>query len=230
MEMQVEKRGRGRPKLTPEQKARANLQAQLNKAERETRNNSVIKILDSGPGSDKEPEVDSSFDFSVGIYRVNDEVPIPTYGTSESACFDLRFCSKGKFDYIVYRQDLTQRTRQFVNGSAIIGPHETAMLPTGFIFDVPLDYSLRVFSRSGIALKRGLIIVNGVGVVDHDYVNETMLLVHNLTEVHQTIENEERLAQAEFIQLNRVKQFNLLSTPPLQKTDRMGGFGSTGVK
>jgi dUTP pyrophosphatase len=111
----------------------------------------------------------------------------------------------------------------------LISPGQRAMIPTGLIFDIPLGYSVRVHNRSGIALKRALTLVNHEGIIDSDYVDPTYLLMYNGSSQDLVVEHGERLAQAEMIP-DLAYEVLEVNTPPQVKTDRTGGFGSTGVK
>lgn len=204
--------------------------------ERLARQDKLNEMLDAmvqqDPAENIPPEVWDQLPeptINLGIYKTHPDIQDPIYGTKESACFDLRFDPAGKTQYTVITAQGKSITREFSKGSAVINPKEVLFLPTGLIFDVPHGYSLRVFSRSGTASKRGLVMINGVGVVDHDYTGECSLLVYNAKDTQQTIESGERLAQAELIPILKLS-FQKLDTPPAQKTDRVGGFGSTGVK
>ena len=101
------------------------------------------------------------------------------------------------------------------------------LVPTGMIFDTPEGYSVRLFSRSSVGIKRGLPVVNGVGVFDSDYFGEAVASLHNITNETLLVTHGERVAQAELVELLK---YDLIETDvePTQTTDRVGGFGSTG--
>jgi dUTP pyrophosphatase len=107
-------------------------------------------------------------------------------------------------------------------------PGERAMVRTGLTFNLPSDYSLRIHPRSGMALKYGLTLANCEGVVDEDYTYETKLIVLNTnTQEPVKIYNRDRIAQAELVKYEQCKFAEIYEQPGL-KTDRVGGFGSTG--
>lgn len=164
-------------------------------------------------------------------YKLNPNVPSPKFQTAQSACFDLCFSKMGKGDYKGWNAANKEFVRSlFPTGNITIMPGDRVLVPTGLIFDIPEGYSLRVFSRSSVALKRGLMLVNAVGVIDSDYVDETFLLMTNLSVNPQVIEDNERLCQAELIKLDPPSAFEETTERPTQKTDRVGGLGSTGTK
>jgi len=107
-----------------------------------------------------------------------------------------------------------------------INPSERVLVPTGIIFDIPDGYSVRIHIRSSIALKLGLNLANGEAVIDSDYVQESFVMLQNTTNHQIEIQKGERIAQAELV-WNQPVALELVERPH-QKTNRTGGFGSTG--
>lgn len=101
-------------------------------------------------------------------------------------------------------------------------------MPTGLIFDIPEGYSIRLHPRSGNALKIGLVLANAEGIVDEDYVEPTYVLMTNMSTVSLRIDHGMRIAQGEVVYDQRFEIVET-ETKPNQKSDRDGGFGSTGV-
>jgi dUTP pyrophosphatase len=139
----------------------------------------------------------------------------------------------GKMEYQVYNESNKVKARPLYDFTGKkhlvhVGPGERAAIPTGIIMDIPKGHSVRIHSRSGLAFKNGLVLVNGEGVVDSDFVDEVMLLVLNVSRVGITIGEGDRIAQAELIQ-NLPYEIVQITERPTIKTDRIGGFGSTGV-
>jgi len=124
-------------------------------------------------------------------------------------------------------EQLDKRTRKVVDGKIQINPHERALIPTGLIFDIPKGYSVRLYPRSSLALKQGLTLANNVGIIDSDYVEPVYMMVYNISGYQQFVFDEIRMCQAEM-----VKELPYIimeiDVRPEQKTDRDGGFGSTG--
>lgn len=163
------------------------------------------------------------------IYKTHAEVALPSFGTAQAACFDLAYQPHGKSVYTgfdVYNKPVSRNIP--ADGSLVIMPRDRIMVPTGLIFDIPEGYSIRIHPRSGLSFKQGLVLANLEAVIDSDYVQETFVLLTNLSENHQTIRPGDRIAQAELIPQLRysIQQTN---DAPTQKTDRVGGLGSTGV-
>jgi dUTP pyrophosphatase len=107
-------------------------------------------------------------------------------------------------------------------------PGDRAMLPTGLIFDIPKGYSVRIHPRSGLSFKQGLVLANMEAVIDSDYVEETFILIANMSEVDYSILEGDRIAQAEMIKKEEYVLWEIFDAPT-KKTDRVGGLGSTGI-
>lgn len=163
------------------------------------------------------------------IYKTHPNVALPAFGTQQAACFDLAYQPHGKSSYTgydVYNKPVTRNLT--VDGYLTIMPGDRIMVPTGLIFDIPEGYSVRIHPRSGLSFKQGLVLANLEAVIDSDYVQETFVLLTNFSQNHQTIRPGDRVAQAELVpQLKYALTETIVA--PTQKTDRVGGLGSTGV-
>lgn len=161
------------------------------------------------------------------MYKVHSNVKLPVHQTTQSACFDLAFQGSGKSEIKGYSGKNKPISRMY-RGALTISPGDRMMVPTGLILDIPEGYSVRVHARSGMSLKQGLVLANAEGVIDSDYVEELMVLIHNISENAITINDGDRIAQAELVQNI---EYTIEQTPmrPIPKTNRAGGFGSTGV-
>jgi dUTP pyrophosphatase len=162
----------------------------------------------------------------VKIYKLSDEAILPIYGTSGSACFDLYACLDCE------EVKVFDKTNAAVNGTVFnrrfnIRPGDRALIPTGLVFDLAPTQNLRVHPRSSIAIKFGLTLANAEGIIDSDYVHQTYISLFNISDVDVEISHGDRIAQGEIVKTNRV---NLVESyvEPSQKTDRVGGVGSTG--
>lgn len=172
----------------------------------------------------------------LGFYRMNPDVKIPMLGTSMSACFDLRFCptQDAVYGYDKYNLPISRYVDKSLR---VVGIHpgDRLLVPTGLVFKIESyvkedlgRYSIRLHARSGLALKRGLVLSNSEGVVDVDYQQEVFVMLTNVSDIHQDIEFQERIAQAEIV---RNEGFTLSEIPamPDAHSERSGGFGSTGT-
>ena len=137
------------------------------------------------------------------IRRLRPDVTLPAYQTAESAGFDL-----------AASEDVT------------VEPGEVALVPTGLVIEVPHGHFLGVFARSSTPLKRGLMVANGVGVVDPDYSgpdDEVKIEVVNFTRQPVRVAKGDRIAQGLFIP---VVQARWTEADEIRSASR-GGFGST---
>ena len=164
----------------------------------------------------------------LNIYKTNPNVVLPKFGTKQAACFDISFQAEGKATYSGYNSFNAPFTRSLSSGSIRIMPGDRILVPTGLIFDIPEGYSVRIHPRSGLSYKQGLILANLEAVIDSDYIQETFILLTNRSEVDQTINNGDRIAQAELVKKEEYVLWEIMEAPT-QKTDRIGGLGSTGV-
>jgi dUTP pyrophosphatase len=138
------------------------------------------------------------------IRRLDSTISLPAYGTSDSAGFDLAAAH-----------------------DVIIAPRQIALVRTGLVIEVPAGYFLAIFARSSTPLKRGLVVANGVGVVDPDYsgpTDEIMIQLLNVGDASVPVQRGERLAQGIVLPAPRVIWEEVSE---LRETVR-GGFGSTG--
>lgn len=166
-------------------------------------------------------------------YKVHPDAQPPVFATPGSACFDLKayigpgifqvrgYCKNNRECNVAIHQTPEDRYVRIESGQRIL-------IPTGLIFDIPPDYSVRIHARSGLALKQGLVMANSQGIIDWDYVEETHIMVMNVSSENLYIHNGERIAQGELV---LVHPYSIEPTEvrPNQKTSRNGGFGSTGV-
>jgi len=175
-------------------------------------------------------------DVSVGVYKIYDSVEMPKYYTEKSACFDLSVYLGPEIVHVnvynrmlmhVVKTVIRMADKNWIRGICL-EPGECAFIPTGLIFNIPEQYKIAVYPRSGVSAKRHIKLANCVAVIDEDFTQQTMLPIFNDSEERQSIYHGDRLAQAEIVPVHRAV-FEELSSPIHQKTDRTGGFGHTGV-
>lgn len=131
---------------------------------------------------------------------------LPEYETSGSAGVDLQ---------------------AYVDAAVTLKPMERALVPTGLFIELPEGYEAQVRARSGLAIKHGISLVNGIGTIDSDYRGEIKVILINLGDADFTINNGDRIAQMVFIKHEQAS-FELVEE--LMDTERgAGGFGHTGV-
>ncbi len=132
---------------------------------------------------------------------------LPSYSTSLSAGMDVR-------------ADLSEPLS--------LASLERAAIPTGLYFEIPAGYEIQVRPRSGLALKKGVTVLNTPGTVDADYRGELKVILVNLSAEPFVVEPGERIAQ---IVLAKHEIIDWETVDELGESERgEGGFGSTGVK
>lgn len=132
--------------------------------------------------------------------------PLPAYATADSAGMDLR-------------AHLDKPLR--------LAPGERVLIPTGLRLEIPPGYEAQVRPRSGLALRRGLTVLNAPGTIDADYRGDVGVILVNLSPDPQQIEPGERIAQLLFAPVTRAQ---LVEVSQLADSTRGGGgFGSTGT-
>ncbi len=134
-------------------------------------------------------------------------LPLPSYATVHSAGMDLLAA---------------------INEKKILKSMERYLCPTGIVIALPEGFEAQIRSRSGLAYKNGVVVVNSPGTADSDYRGEIFVPLINLSQEDFVIERGMRIAQMIINQFSQVK-WNIVTE--LDDTDRgAGGFGSTGVK
>lgn len=160
------------------------------------------------------------------LYKLRDNAVVPTYGTKDSACFDISAAFDPDIPVLVYGQDNQKRTN--FGNILYIEPGERVLVPTGWIFGIPEGYSMRIHPRSGLSLKDGIVLANAEAVIDADYINETFIMLTNISSKIFTVEPGMRLAQGELVEkIDHTFEIKYNTLP--QETTRSGGLGSTGV-
>ncbi len=118
--------------------------------------------------------------------------------------------------------------RAWVSETITLQPMERRLIPTGLYMALPIGFEAQIRPRSGMAIKKGLSMVNTPGTIDSDYRGEIMVPIINLSTEPQTIEDGERIAQ---MVIARYEQIRWAITETLDETERgAGGFGHSGTK
>jgi dUTP pyrophosphatase len=117
--------------------------------------------------------------------------------------------------------------RANIGEAIVLAPMSRALIPTGLYLEIPHGYECQVRPRSGLALKKGVSVLNTPGTIDADYRGEVGVILFNMSDSAFTVENGERIAQLVFAP---VLQVELDESESLTETERgAGGFGSTGT-
>lgn len=140
------------------------------------------------------------------IIKLRDDAILPVYQTESAAGADICAC---------------------IEKPIIIRSMERLMVPTGLSIEIPSGYEMQIRARSGLSIKNGIAMVNGVGTIDADYRGEVSVLMINLGIDDFTIEPGMRIAQAV---VTKYEHANWQLVDSLSETERgTKGFGSTGV-
>jgi dUTP pyrophosphatase len=132
---------------------------------------------------------------------------LPKYESAQAAGMDIR-CS--------------------LSEPVTLQPLERKLFPTGLYIELPVGYEAQIRPRSGLALKKGLTVLNTPGTIDADYRGEIGVILVNLSSEPVTIEDGERICQ---MVIARHEQPELVEVEVLGETERgAGGFGHSGVK
>lgn len=133
--------------------------------------------------------------------------PLPEYATEQSAGMDLR---------------------ANIDEAIVLHPMERRLIPTGLFMALPKGFEAQVRPRSGLALKKGITVLNSPGTIDADYRGEVMVLLINFSDKDFVINDGERIAQ---MVIARHEQVDFVPVEELDETERgAGGYGHTGVK
>lgn len=133
--------------------------------------------------------------------------PLPQYATEQSAGMDLRANLEAPVE---------------------LKPMERRLIPTGLHISLPVGFEAQVRPRSGLALKKGITVLNTPGTIDADYRGEIGVVLINLSQETFVVEDGERIAQ---MVIARHEQGAFIPVEVLDETERgEGGYGHTGVK
>ena len=141
------------------------------------------------------------------IKKLENFVSMPEYKTSGASAMDL---------VAAIAEDM------------VIPAGEIRMVPTGIAIELPHNTEAQVRSRSGLAIKKGIAVVNGIGTIDEDYRGEICVGLINHSKVDFTVQRGDRIAQMAIMEVLKPE---IVMSEDLSDTERSsGGFGSTGVK
>lgn len=142
---------------------------------------------------------------TVKITKLKETAIIPVYQTEQASGMDLHAC---------------------LDQPKTLQPLERAMIPTGLAIELPPGFEAQIRARSGLSIKHGITMINGIGTIDSDYRGEIGILAVNISNEAFTIEPDMRIAQMVIVRYERV---TLQPVDSLSETERgAGGYGSTG--
>ncbi|MBQ2678027.1 MAG: dUTP diphosphatase [Firmicutes bacterium] len=136
----------------------------------------------------------------------SDSGRLPSYESKEAAGMDIR---------------------AYLKEDMILQPGERSLVPTGLYIEVPSGYEAQIRARSGLAVKKGIGLVNGIGTIDADYRGEIKVALINWGQEPFVIHDGDRIAQMVIAAYTKAE---LVEVEELSETERgAGGFGHTGV-
>jgi dUTP pyrophosphatase len=145
------------------------------------------------------------FTKEIGVIKLYPDAKVPTKGSEEAAGWDVSYCGKENL---------------------LLLPSSTGVIGTGISLVIPKGYHVEVRSRSGLAAKNSVNVLNSPGTIDSDYTGELKVILRNNSNSAFEIKNGDRIAQ---ILLRKNIKTNFKVVEKHKETDRgSGGFGSTG--
>tara|TARA_Y100001936_G_scaffold130742_1_gene127847 strand:+ start:823 stop:1254 length:432 start_codon:yes stop_codon:yes gene_type:complete len=131
---------------------------------------------------------------------------LPKYETASSAGMDIR---------------------AYLENEIIIKPLERTLIPTGLYISLPKGYEAQIRPRSGLAIKRGITVLNSPGTIDADYRGEICVILINLSNEEYTVKNGDRIAQVIIAKHSNVVWEEVIELDLSSRGNK--GFGSTGI-
>ena len=133
--------------------------------------------------------------------------PLPKYQTSQSAGMDLR---------------------ANIDAPVLIKPLDRKLIPTGLHIALPEGYEAQIRPRSGLAIKKGITVINTPGTIDPDYTGDVGVILVNISNEDFVVQPGDRIAQ---MVINKFEQAKFEVVEELDETERgEGGYGHTGIK
>lgn len=151
------------------------------------------------------------------VQKVHSQAQLPTQATTLAAGFDV---------YAVVGANDTKLT----DSKMLVGPGQTILINTGLLMRPAPGFCIKLFPRSGLALKHGITLMNAVGLVDEDFSHTIGVILHNHGSEGFIVNNGDRICQ---IKMERVEPTEIVEVDelpePSQESNRDGGFGSSGT-
>ncbi len=132
--------------------------------------------------------------------------PLPQYATEGSAGMDLH---------------------AYILSPKVLQPRQRVLIPTGIYLELPIGYEAQIRPKSGLALNKGITVLNTPGTIDSDYRGDIGVIIYNASDEEVLIMPEQKIAQMVIAKYERVEWEETISLTDTVRND--GGFGSTGV-
>lgn len=170
----------------------------------------------------------SQQDFDAEFYQTTNTIITPDYGIF------VNFVNKSTNKDPVYAHEMDSGfdLRANLSEAVTLKPLERKSIPTGLYFQLPNNYELQVRSRSGLALKNGVFVLNSPGTVDNKYTNEVHVILCNISNDDYIINHGDRIAQGVLSPISSTNIIKLTPVPSIEENNGRSnnGFGSTGIK
>lgn len=173
----------------------------------------------------------------VYLERILDHAILPTRATNLSASHDLYVCLKD--NYVTFFNDTRDSAQSFYVSDSqaeeglLLEPNSRLVISTGFKMVCHPSKCIKIYSRSSLASRFGIVVAGGVSIIDADFRGEVFMLLHNVSKEAFKINHGARLAQ---IMLEEVKPMDFVLIDknngeelPSVDSNRTGGLGSTGL-
>lgn len=141
----------------------------------------------------------------VGFKLLNENARFPAYGREGDACLDISSSE-----------------------NTIIKPKSFQIVSTGLAVEIPAGFELQIRARSGLAAKKGIGLVNGIGTIDENYRGELKIVLFNLGEEDFIVEVGDRIAQICFFETTKIEPQEIVELSQTNRNDN--GLGSSGIK
>ena len=150
---------------------------------------------------------------TLGFKKKHKRINLPKYQTLGASGMDV--CAD------ILSEDINEPYQKFIE------PYEIVKIDTGLYPEIPEGYELQVRSRSGLALKEGLSVLNAPGTIDSDFKGEIGIIIKNNSKKERIIEHGQKIAQLVFSKVDKpsfIEEINELTET--ERSDQ--GYGSTG--
>ena len=143
---------------------------------------------------------------------------------------EIKIVNKSNNELPAYSTDMSagMDLRAYIQESLVLKPMERKLIPTGLFVEIPAGFEAQIRPRSGLALKKGITVLNTPGTIDADYRGEIGIILINLSAEDFMVTHGERICQ---MVINRVEMIAWSEVDSLEESQRgAGGFGHTGNK
>jgi len=170
---------------------------------------------------------------AIQVEKMYEDVILPEYKCDGDSGMDIRayftddFLNKIRKDMISHSDNFPLSYVNIEKKSISLLPNHRILIPTGIKTIIPNGYEIQVRPRSGLSIKNGITVLNSPGTIDSGYRHEYGIIIQNNGERDFRIEHGDRIAQIILMPVPKIK-WEIIDK--VDESDRMGGFGHTGIK